>query len=128
MFSTNFIHLYFKGLKRDQSWADKLTVEQRSLILQGILDTDIISDDLINPEPTPENQPNDQPEDQPNRAADDNEVVKQDQNAQENHIEAPAIQESPDAPAVNEGAGNLPAADDHKDSAAQRIKSDHEEV
>ena len=54
--------------------------------------------------------------------------MNDEQDAQENHIEAPEVQESPEAPAGDEGAGNIPAADDHKDSAADRIKSDHEEV
>merc|ERR1712048_882099 len=46
-----------EGLKRDAKWVDSLTVEQRSVILQGILDTDIIADTLLGstPAPTPSN-------------------------------------------------------------------------
>lgn len=43
-----------EGLKRDSNWADQLSVEERSIILQGILDTDMIPDSLIAAEPTPE--------------------------------------------------------------------------
>ena len=44
----------FKGLRRDQNWVGKLTEDERSVILQGVLNTDLIQNELLLAEPTPE--------------------------------------------------------------------------
>jgi len=45
--------LGIEGLKRDQNWVQKLSEDERSVILQGVLNTDLIQNDLLGAEPTP---------------------------------------------------------------------------
>lgn len=137
------IHMGVEGLKRDHSWEEKLSEEQRSIILQGIMDTDVIPDVLLNAEPTPENPPE-------NPAPAENQEIQipvpiekvenvespEKLNSEENNIQPPEVVAVDPALAENQENGEEKPFPDNQpdetkvespDAAGERIKNKNSE-
>ena len=77
------IEIYLKGIKRDEKWT-QLTVDDRGIILRGVLDSDIYPNEFLEREiaPTPENKPQvDEP------VVEEEKKIESDQKEEEKEIE-----------------------------------------
>ena len=78
--SCNIFYFWFQGIRRDENWM-KLSVEDRSTILHGVLDSDVFPNEFLEREipPTPENDlvPENQVDDKVNDEQEENQAPEE---------------------------------------------------